>query len=117
MRFYFVCYPDDVAKRIVLSHITHSCSKFFFSSAFVSVLVADHIVENETFMNFLLIKCKGWCRRQTFRVIRDYTLRKSNFGICFGLGHQGRNFCAEGLGITLKDELAKGIIDCVMGRS
>lgn len=40
---------------------------FFFSALFLSEFVAGHTVENETFLNFVLVTHKGWCYKEKRR--------------------------------------------------
>lgn len=73
------------------------------------MLAADHIVENEISLDFVLVKRKDWCGSQTLSNSTNITtdcvkcyeekervLSENNFVICFGLVCQGRNVCVGG---------------------
>lgn len=86
----------------MLNHVTLLFNRLFFSAIFISVLVADHIVENEISLDFVLVKRKNWCGRQTLSNSTNITtdcvkcseekervLSENNFVICFGLVLRG----------------------------
>lgn len=74
----------------------------YFLVPYLSLLVADHIVENEISLDFVLVKRKNWCGRQTLSNSTNITtdcvkcseekervLSDNNFVICFGLVLRG----------------------------
>lgn len=63
--------PKKRSQPLTIVSLIHSRNSFF-SAQFVSVLVADRGVENEMlFLDFILVKHKGWCGRQTLSLYTD----------------------------------------------
>lgn len=96
----------------MLNYVALLFNRFFFSAIFVSVLVADHIVENEISLDFVLVKHKTLSNSTNITAdcvkwyeAKERVLSESNFVICFGLICQGRNVCVgRWLSGTLKDK-------------